>query len=177
MPRFSLRVLIVIVALCAAVGGAFAYFNRSPLVKLFGGVRNMEIVGNPTRVEAYRLGDPPGGLPLKDYVSPLDYPTVSAAIRVPPTFATAMSKSLVDDETYEWDLAKACGYPVYGVRVKFIRGADHLDVYFCFKCDDLAVVRDGKQLGSGDFHSRRVVFVRAVKRLFPDDEVIQSLRD
>jgi hypothetical protein len=163
--------------MCAIIGGAYAYFNRSPMLKLFGGVKNMEIVRHPTRVEAYRLGDPPSGSPPTDEasVSPLDYPVTAGPVLVSNKTAAAVSTSLMSRETYGWDYAKACGEPIYGVKLSFFQGNDRVDVYFCFLCNVLAVACDGQTFGGEDFDDARAVFVQAAKQAFPDDPIIQKL--
>lgn len=175
MPKFSLRMLIAIVTACAIIGGAYAYFNRSPMLKLFGGVKNMEIVRHPTRVEAYRLGDPPGGSPPSNDVSPLDYPVTAGPVLVSSKTAAKVSAALMSSDTYGWDYAKACGDPIYGVKLSFFQGNDRVDVYFCFLCDFLAVARNGQTFDGEDFDDARAVFVEAAKQAFPDDPTIQKL--
>ena len=178
MPKFSLRLLIAIVTACAIIGGAYAYSNRSPLLKLFGGTKNVEIVRHPTRVEAYRLGDPPGGSPSTDDVSgisPLDYPVTAGPVLVSSKTAAKVSAALVSRDTYGWDYAKACGYPIYGVKLSFFQGNDRVDVYFCFLCNVLAVARDDQTFGGEDFDDARAVLVQAAKQAFPDDKSIQEL--
>jgi hypothetical protein len=175
MPRFSLRQLIALVAVLALLGGVYAYFNRSPVTELFGGRRNVEIVRAPMRVEAYRLGDPPGGLPPVDYISALDYPVAAGPFVVADGVAANLSKALLSRDTYGWDYAKACGPPIYGVKLSFYQDEDRVDVYLCFVCGFLDIGRDGKTFGGEDFDRAEAVFIEAVKRLFPADAEIQKL--
>jgi hypothetical protein len=174
--RFSLRRLFAVIVVIAAAGGLYvATVGRSPMSRLFGGGENMAIVREATRVEAYRLGPPPGGDPPRDYISPLDYEVASGPAPVPAELAKEMSQALLSPEAYGWDYAKACGWPVYGVKLSFCQGSERVDVYFCFKCSVLAVVRDDRVLGGEDFDNAEQVFVKAVKKLFPDDAEIQKI--
>jgi hypothetical protein len=177
-PRFSLRRLLAIVAVVAAVGAIYVEIDGpSPIPRLFGGSGNMTIVREATRVEAYRLAPPAGSRPMEDYISPLDFETASEPIAVPTAMAESLATTLLSADTYQWDTAKACGYPVYGVKLSFFRGNDRVDVFLCFQCRDLAVTRDGQMFGGGDFSRMDRTFVEAVKKLFPDDAEIQPIRE
>ena len=174
--RFSLRRLFAVIVVVAAVGAIYvATVGQSPMSRLFGGGENMAIVREATRVEAYRLGPPPGGDPPRDYISPLDYEVASGPAPVPAEMAKELATTLLSQNTYYWGAMKACGYPIYGVKLSFFRGNDRVDVFFCFKCADLTVTRDGTKLGTGDFSKAKRPFVDTVKALFPDDAVIQNI--
>jgi hypothetical protein len=175
--RFSLRRLFVVIIIVAAAGALYvATVGRSPMSRLFGGGENMAIVRDATRVEAYRVTPPPGSNPMERYTSPLDYEVVSDPVAVPAEMAREMSQALLSPETYNWGSAKACGGPVYGVKLSFFQGAERVDVYFCFQCSVLAVVRDDRVFVGEDFDNAEQVFVQAVKKLFPDDAKIQAIR-
>jgi hypothetical protein len=87
-----------------------------------------------------------------------------------------MRSALLDPSVFGFDYDKACGDPVYGVRIQFHRDSDQVDVLLCFKCVFLGVYRSGKAIGGEDVDDARPQLVSIVKELFPDDEVIQSLR-
>lgn len=112
---------------------------------------------------------------MGDYISPLDYEVVSEPVAVPAVAARKLSETLLSPETYSWGSAKACGGPVYGVKLSVFQGSERVDVYFCFQCSVLAVVRDDRVFGGGDFDNAEQVFVQAVKALFPDDQEIQPI--
>lgn len=176
--RFSLRRLLVVV-LAVAIAATFyaATVGRPPIVKLFGGAENMAIVREATRVEAYRVAPPAGSKPMEDYISPLDFEVAAGPAAVSAEMAKELATSLLSPDTYRRGGAKECGYPVYGVMLSFFRGNDRVDVFFCFQCGDLAVTRDGKKFGVGDFSQITRPFVVAVKKLFPDDAEIQAIRE
>lgn len=174
--RFSLRRLFAVIVVVAAIGAIYvATIGQSPMSRLFGGAENMAIVREATRVEAYRVTPPPGSNPMEDYTSPLDYEVVTEPVAVPVKMAREISRALLSPETYSWDSAKACGDPVYGVKLSFFQDSERVDVYFCFKCSVLAVVRDDRVFGGEDFDNAEQVFVEAVKTLFPDDQEIQQI--
>lgn len=176
--RFSLRrLLTIVVAIAVGVALYQAAFGPPSMSRLFGGAENMAIVREATRVEAYRVVPPPGSRPMEDFISPLDFTVASEPTTVPAEMAEELATTLLSPNTYFWGAAKACGYPVYGVKLSFFRGNDRVDVFFCFQCGDLAVTRDGEKFGIGDFSSLERPFVAAVKQLFPDDAEIQAIRE
>ncbi len=176
--RFSLRRLFAVIVVVAAVGAIYvATVGRSPMSRLFGGGENMSIVRDATRVEAYRVTPPSGSNPMEDYTSPLDYEVVTEPVAVPAEMAREMSRALLLPATYSWDSAKACGGPVYGVKLSFFQDSERVEVYFCFQCSMLAVVSDDRVLGGEDFDNAEALFISAVKKLFPEDAEIQAIRE
>jgi hypothetical protein len=170
--------LLATVAAVAAIGAIYALtLGRSPAARLFGGGANMRIVREATRVEAYRLTPPEGVDPFLVNTSPLEYRTSAGPVAVKSKLAERLQATLLSPQTYMWDAAKACGYPVYGVKLSFFRDGERVDVYFCFKCMVLRVVRDDQLLGGADFDHGKQVFVDTVKELFPQDAEIQAIRE
>jgi hypothetical protein len=168
--------MFAVIVVVAVVGAIYvATIGQSPMSRLFGGGENMAIVREATRVKAYRVAPPTGSNPMEDYTSPLDYEVVTEPVAVPAEMAKEMSQALLSPETYGWDYAKACGWPVYGVKLSFFKGSEQVDVYFCFQCSMLAVVRDDRVLGGEDFDNAEQVFVDAVKALFPGDQELQHI--
>lgn len=166
--------MIVVVAAAGAI--YVATIGQSPMWRLFGGGENMAIVREATRVEAHRVVPPPGCIPMEDYISPLDFKIAAGPAGVPADMAKELATTLLSTDTYSWGSDKACGYPVYGVKLSFFRGSERVDVYFCFKCSVLAVVRDEQVVGRADFDHGERVFVDAVKKFFPQDAEIQAIR-
>lgn len=139
--------------------------------EVFGGGENLEIVQHPTRVEASRL--------LIDNKLRMDaelanYPMVGEAIDVPTQVASRVAGVLAAEESYLWGFAKAC-VPTYGVRISFLQNDQRIDVLFCFECDLITVLRNGRVVGGGNIDPARQSLLRDVKELFPNDEAIQAL--
>lgn len=176
--RFSLRRLLTIVVVIAlGVALTQAAFGPPSMSRLFGNAENLAIVREATRVEAYRLAPPEGVNPFLIDTSPLEYQTTAGPVAVKSDLAEMLQDTLLSPQTYMWDAAKECGYPVYGVKLSFFRDGERVDVYFCFKCAVLRVVRDDQLLGGADFDHGERVFVDAVKELFPADAEIQAIRE
>jgi len=174
--RFTLRRLLAVVVVVAVFGAIYvAIVGPSPIPRLFGGLENMAIVREATRVEAYRLAPPEGVDPFLVDTSPLEYQTTAGPVTLNSDLAETLQATLIAPQTYQRDAAKACGRPVYGVKLSFFRGSERVDVYFCFKCAVLRVVRDDQLLGGANFDHGERVFVDAVKELFRQDAEIQKI--
>jgi hypothetical protein len=175
--RFSLRrLLLIVVVIAAGVALYQAAFGPPSMSRLFGSAQNLSIVREATRVEAYRLAPPEGVDPFLVDTSPLEYQTTAGPVTVKSELAETLQEALLSPQTYRWWGVKECGYPVYGVKLSFFRGSERVDVYFCFKCSVLAVVRDEQVVGRADFDHGERVFIDAVKKLFPQDAEIQAIR-
>ena len=167
MPKFSLRQLIVLVALFAMLGGLYVVSKRTPLIGLYGSRRNLEIVRSPTRIEVYRLGEPPGGMPTgpKPVVSPLDYPVAAGPVVVPGPVLEIVGPTLALETTYNWDYPRLCDQPIYEIKLSVYRESERIDLYLSFVCDLITVARDGKIFGSEDFDGQ--LLVEITKGAFP----------
>ena len=175
--KISLRRLLATVAFAAIVGAIYvAMAPRSPLMQVFNSAANMEVIRTATRVEARRVHLPEGLETPDEDMLPTDYVVAAESMQVPEPLVQILTERLLATATYEVDTAKACGPPLYGVMLSFFRDEEHVDVYFCFHCGDLAVVRDGAVQGHGDFSKVEDDFVRAAKELFPDDAEIQAIQ-
>lgn len=175
--RISLKRMLAVVAFVAIIGAAYvAMAPRSPLMQVFNSAANMEIIRMATRVEARRVHLPAGVEAPRDDLSPTDYVVAAESTQVPEPLVQILTEQLLATATYEVDAAKACGPPIYGVMLSFFRDEERVDVYFCFHCSVLAVVRDGVVQGGGDFSMANDDFVRTAKELFPDDAEIQAIR-
>ncbi len=96
-------------------------------------------------------------------------------INVPDDEVSKLRAVLLDESTYGWEYAKGC-IPDYGVRIQFQHDSDEVDVLLCFECNILLVYHNGKAVGGEDFDDGRPQLVEIAKAVFPDDEVIQSLK-
>ena len=81
---------------------------------------------------------------------------------------------LLDDDTYEWEMEKACEF-LPGVLLRY-DAAPPVDVLLCFSCDELEVYVGERKVGHEDFDVRRPDLVRVAKRLFTDDPAIRQLK-
>ena len=175
--RFSLRrVLMIVVVIAVGVALYQAAFGPPSMTRLFGSAENLTIVREATRVEAYRLAPLNGVNPVDVDTSPLEFRTTAGPVIVKSELSETLQEALLSSQTYRWWGVKECGYPIYGVKLSFFRGSERVDVYFCFKCAVLAVVRDEQVVGRADFDHGERIFIDAVKKLFPQDAEIQAIR-
>ncbi len=140
------------------------------VARLFGGDKGLEILSHPDRIEAFRLE--PIDEPTD--VLPVNYPVMTGPVTVPGELSIALTSALASEESYDWDKPRDC-MPSYGLRLSFYRGRDRVDVLLCMNCETLLVIRNGEECGMGQFNPIRAIMVDAVKSLFPNDQVIQSL--
>lgn len=175
------KTIILVMGIAVVAIGLFVYYEKEnreksiAITKMFGGEQARDIVEHPDKVEAFRLGPLPERISL-ERATLADFPLISKSVAVPDTVAGQISAGLLSPGTYYWGHAtKGCGVPIFGVRLTFHHGKDRVDVLFCFKCDDLAIFQNDRMTGYKDFHDGRAIFVRAVKSLFPNDQVIQQL--
>lgn len=175
------KTIILVMGIAVVAIGLFVSHEKEnrkksiAITEMFGGEQARDIVEHPDKVEVFRLDPLPERISL-DKATLADYPLSSKSVAVPETVAGQISAGLLSPVTYYWgDAKKSCGVPIFGVRLTFHRGKNRVDVLFCFKCDDLVLFQNDRLTGYKDFHPGRAIFVRAVKSLFPNDQVIQQL--
>jgi hypothetical protein len=101
------------------------------------------------------------------------YPVLAGPVDVDETAREILHDVLLDDDTYLWEIEKACEF-LPGVLLRY-EGEQTVDVLFCFSCDELEVYRGDTKTGHEDFDPRRADLVRVAKRLFPGDPAIAKL--
>ena len=139
------------------------------LTRVFGNALAIDVVKGVDSAYAYRLE---AG---SDYEELLENYRMSAGpFAIAAMEATALRMLLFDEKTYGWDYAKGC-MPHYGVRIQFVKDNQRVDVLFCFDCDILTVYYNGKVIGGEDFDDARPRLVELMKKIFPNDDVIQSM--
>lgn len=145
--------------------------GQAAIDKLFGGKDAVATVAQPDKVEVYRI-DPnserTGNLTLEEFR------ITSGPIEPSHEVTSRLSAILTSPESY-WDVPSNC-MPMYGVRVKFERAADRVDLLLCLECDESLIFSNGRFIGYGFFVPAHDLLVRVVQELFPDDKEIQSLK-
>lgn len=150
------------------------------VLKLFGGQAGWSPIARRTRVEAFRVdpnwqgeSDPEKAAEEHDRKF-AGYSILSGPIDVEKKTANALAMILADPATYDWESAKGCEFQP-GVGIRFIAADSSTEILFCFSCDELQILRDGKSVGHEDTDTARAELVEIVKKIFPDDKVIQGL--
>ncbi len=150
--------------------------------KLVGGKAAATLIGNLSEAKvciAYRIdGFQSGQEPLPPTGKPQDihgYPVTSTAVPIDNESRAKLSEVLAAPDTYLWDVDKACEF-LPGVALRLTGGDVNVDILICFSCDELEIYRNENLAGHEDFDPRRSDLLRLVKKLFPDDKAIQSLK-
>ena len=139
---------------------------RQFIAQLFGGDLASSTVSEPQRVEVSLLK---GGF---GEAGALEIRT--GPISPERKTAQALSKALLDFNTYKWTVNKMCS-PEYGMKARFIRGGAVVEVLFCFECDILEITFAGKSR-TENFDFGHHEFVAIAKKLFPKDSKIRELK-
>lgn len=147
--------------------------QKLPLASSLFGARGYESLRHPVEVEAYRIKPIVGALRArqKDIGN---YPIISGPAKVESKSQKDLQRILSSSLTYSWFSAKSCEFQP-GVAVRFIGKESITDVLFCFSCNELKINVDGSRVGGEDFDKRRAELVAIVKRVFPNDGVVQKL--
>lgn len=151
------------------------------VVKLFGGQEGWKPLASPVRIEAFRV-DPYSGLdegdaksdtePAKEFAG---YPITAGPVEVDEKTAEKLMQTLSRANIYGWDFAKGCEFSP-GVGIRYVGAESTTEILFCFSCDELRIVRDGKRVGAEDTDGARTALVNIAKSIFPKDKAIQKLR-
>jgi hypothetical protein len=141
------------------------------LKKLLGGQAGVKIVREATTVRAYRVESV-----AESYDQLSQYRMTSGPVVVSNHEVGHLREAVLDQRTYLWNLAKACGPPVYGVRFEFVASDHRVDIMICYACDYLGVYVDGKLVGYEDCDEGRAALVAVAKAVFPQDDEIAKLK-
>ena len=175
---------LLLVAAASCTGNA----NRSPppdprVVALFGGESRYELVATADKVEAFRVAsrrdDIENGLDKSG--ERIDgYRITAGPVTVDANAADVLRKSLLSPEAYYWGRGDDCMFEP-GVAIRFIstnarRDVSTVEVIICFKCSDVEFWHDAKVTGYQSFRAHDDLFLTAIKKVFPKDAEIQSLK-
>jgi hypothetical protein len=160
--------LAVVLAAAACSGGG-------SVTAVYGGAANWAAIEAPEKVTTYRVIRPGVLQHVRAPETIAGFEIVAGPIDVDAATAKELAAIFADDETYEFETAKACEFDP-GVALRFARAGTVVDVLLCFSCDELAAYEGKKRVGGEDFDTARPRLVAIVKRLFPEDEKLQALK-
>jgi hypothetical protein len=103
------------------------------------------------------------GYPIASGEKPVEHDVVERLLQV-----------LVDSDSYYWKNGKACKLDP-GVGMRFRKSDTEIGLVFCFTCDQLFIAF-GEHKRLVDTDPARGALLDIMKRIFPEDEIIQSLR-
>jgi hypothetical protein len=140
---------------------------------LVGGTSGMEALREPTHVEAYLI-DPVPVRPDGTQRMLGSFPIVGPAVDVPAATREALSRLLLDGDTYDWQRVKRTSWtPRVGLR--FVRDGTRLDLALCLDTDQIVVFRDTRLVHAEDTDPARARLLALLQPLFPDDGYVQGL--
>lgn len=144
-------------------------FASEKTAKLLGGDDVIAVIQKSDSVSAYLL-------PQSSYFEQTvdAYTTRLGPQNLSQLQETILLDILLSEESYLFDVAKGCE-PDYGVRFEFRSGESRIDVLICFGCSQLQIYRNGKSLSGALFDPAAEDLAEAVKEIFPNDELMQSL--
>jgi len=125
--------------------------------------------------EAYRVDDSyPGEGKKQEGDSIHGYAIISDAAALNSDSRKELSSIIEDHDTYfRHSIPIDCSFRP-GVAFRFRDKMTNVDLLVCFSCNELRYYLDGKVVGQSYFKSHELRAL--VKKLFPDDRQIQSLK-
>ena len=148
----------------------------SRVVKLFGSEATLTALAAPDSVEALRI-DPKsfGNAPADAEKVIVGYPITSPPAKLSAEQIKQLAAILTDSGTYSFDSAKGCEF-MPGVAFRAQAGKQQVVILLCFDCSELAIYVGGQKVGHEDMDHARGKLAALVKKLFPGDKEIQSLK-
>ena len=173
IPR--LASIFVIGGIIATIAVVYFYvIPKQRVLALFRGKENLVTVTSPHRVQAFLISPMPTTEPT-DKPNIARYPILSGPVEVDKDSANKIGKILASPSTYWWEAGKGCIFSP-GVALTFTKGDQQVSVLFCFSCDELSIVKDGKRGMTEDFDERRRDILAVMKAIFFADKGIQALK-
>ena len=169
--RYLFGGLIVLISTGCAMAGT------STRADAFLGDRAVKILAGADRVEVFRVTPTWEKSQTKEKLA--GYPLISTGKEQGKEFGAKLSEIVRDDSTYEWNIAKACEFAP-GVAYRVWSGKESIIVLICFHCDQIGVIPDEStptKIHVHDFDAGRAALVKLARTAFPDDKVIQGLKD
>ncbi|HWE94866.1 MAG TPA: hypothetical protein VG269_12950 [Tepidisphaeraceae bacterium] len=147
----------------------------------FVGESAARVLAAPDRVEAFRVagtrGAPATSEPADRAGNLAGFPITATGRNQGRDFGTRLGAVLLDDKSYEWQMAKGCIFDP-GVAFRVWRGQESVIVLICFKCEEVGIAPDDeiKNLHIKDADPGIPALRRLAQEAFPDDVEIQQLK-
>ena len=131
-----------------------------------------EIVASPDRVEVFRLKDGPISPGGRRRIEWQDWPTEGPAITLDLAIAREVATILSDPRSFSPGPLRP-SIPRPGVKIRFTRNLHTVVAMLCFDSKGATFYAKGEQ---ANFDPSAPELTRLIKKLFPSDAVIQSLK-
>jgi hypothetical protein len=99
----------------------------------------------------------------------------TAFVTVTPDTTAALRTLLLNAKTYDWKAGNGGRRPQFYLRLRFHRGAEIINVDFCFMCHVLSLTHKGEELGHANFTPNSDLFLQAFLQVFPNDEPLKQV--
>ncbi len=187
----GLLVIVLIMALGAATPFLFVpgrIWSHAGVTRLLGGKAVAQVIRAPTSVKAWRtLGSRKNTDEMRYRDSFANFWKKDGdSIAVPPNLSAELSMILLDPRTYRDHRVgqRKLSIPQPCVVFNFSTGSASIDVFLSF-ADNTLYVTDpantnpggGRELAYADIDSSRAKLVHLLKRIYPQDARIQSLKE
>jgi hypothetical protein len=170
MKRIALLISVVCLLANAssAEEGGYSAPSEEKLAKSLGGPEVLAAMRAPGRIEAVRIRDKEE----KGARVPGQFVETGPRFDLPPEQAAAVRALLGDRHTY-LDGSSAC---IFAPGIKFIlhpQGQLPIEWLVCLHCGDLAVERDGREVGFASYLNGHEKVIALARQIFPKDEEIR----
>ncbi len=145
-------------------------------VKKQFGDHAIKVLRTADRVEVYRVQDTHERNVTKRNVA--GYVILATGKEQGRDFARRLVAVLLNDASYEWEMAKGCEFNP-GVAYRVWSGGDSVLVLDCFDCDEIGVLTDESKRDSvryGESDPARPALIRLVREALPDDQDLKGLK-
>jgi hypothetical protein len=131
-----------------------------------------EIVAGAETVRAFRLADGPISPGGRKRIEWQDWPTSGPSLVVDAALARELSRILSDPRSFAPGPARP-SIPRPGVKFRFTKGLQEVVAMLCFDSRGATFYGSGQQ---ANFDPSAAELTVLVKKLFPDDPVVQALK-
>jgi len=169
------RVRSAIVSCLFLLAAGCASSGESTRVREFVGEQPAAVFASADRVEVFRIGSSRDQPDAPRQI--VGYPLLATGKEQGNDFAKRLGKVLLNDGTYEWDLAKGCKFDP-GVAFRIWTGNHSALALICFHCDQIGIIADEsspRSLRVHDADPGRAALLKLARESFPDDRDLQKL--
>jgi hypothetical protein len=167
--------VVVVVAVVLAVAGCRREGPDWRVKQFYAGKTSIDLLTSPAKVEAFRVEPVPRrAAPGEASAGP--FVAAGPVTEVPPAEAAEISKLLLDAESYAWRRGAKREPFRAQAGLWFTRGAYSLHVALDVASGQIAAYAGGQLLGVQAIDPAREPLLAALRRVFPADAELQSLR-
>lgn len=152
--------------------------SPDPDLQRFFGPKGLRVIETATRVDVLRINPDEAQV---DVTGPPRRPllglrTTATRVGLPSVLAARIKEAVLSPRIYRFGGGKGCGRFRPGVVFRFsAAGSTPVDVYLCFACNDLGVLRESRELLLADVTAGRLDLLRVAADALPNDQHLRHL--